>query len=328
VPTLGRDRCLLDCLASLDGQTLPGVRVVVVDNSGKAAVARLGAARHRFRLVQNEENAGFGAAVNQGYRLEPAQYLATLNDDAVARPDWLERMVARLDGDPRAGMAAPRILLAGRDAMDSAGLLVAADGSFKQRGHLDAPALWDHSDETLCPSGCAAVYRREMLDQIGLFQEDFFLYCEDADLGLRGRWAGWNCLYVPDAVVEHSYSRSSGAASELKAWLVERNRLRLMVRNFPAWRLALGVPAALVRYFWHLVYIVKGKGKASEFRAAGGSWGTLARILLRAHGGACASGRALLAQRRAIAATRRITAADFSALLRRYSISLREVARL
>ena len=71
----------------------------------------------------------------------------------------------------------------------------------------DFPVL----EEVLLPSGSAALYRRAMLDQIGGFDDDFFLYCEDTDLGLRARWAGWKCLYVPDAVVEHHYSHSAGA---------------------------------------------------------------------------------------------------------------------
>ena len=82
------------------------------------------------------------------------------------------------------------------------------------------------------PSGSAALYRREMLEEIGLFDESFFLYCEDTDLGLRARWAGWECLYVPDAMVEHRYSHSAGKASALKAYYVERNRLFRDLQEF------------------------------------------------------------------------------------------------
>ena len=90
------------------------------------------------------------------------------------------------------------------------------------------------TEEVLLPSGSAALYRRAMLDEIGGFDDDFFLYCEDTDLGLRARWAGWKCLYVPGAVVEHHYSHSAGRASPLKAYYVERNRLFVLVKNFPA----------------------------------------------------------------------------------------------
>src|SRR6202158_4532479 len=112
-------------------------------------------------------------------------------------------------------------------------MLLCRDGSSKQRGHLESPESSARLQETLLPSGAAGFYRREMLVEIGLFDESFFLYCEDTDLGLRARWAGWECLYVPDAVVEHRYSHSAGKASPLKAYYVERNRLFLLIKNFP-----------------------------------------------------------------------------------------------
>ncbi len=87
--------------------------------------------------------------------------------------------------------------------------------------------------EALFPSGSAALYRRKMLEEIGGFDDEFFLYCEDTDLGLRALWAGWKCFYVADAIVEHRYSHSAGRASALKAYLVERNRLYVAIEEFP-----------------------------------------------------------------------------------------------
>ena len=78
-----------------------------------------------------------------------------------------------------------------------------------------------------------------MLDEIGGFDEDFFLYCEDTDLGLRARWAGWKCWYAPKAIVYHHYSHTAGRATPLKAFYVERNRLFLLVKNFPLSKLIL-----------------------------------------------------------------------------------------
>lgn len=328
MPTLAGDRRLLDCLASLEAQTLQGVRVVVVDNSGSGRIHGLGAARYRFRLIENKANTGFGGAVNQGFRLAPADYLAVLNDDAVADPRWLEEMVKTLDAAPRAGMAAARIRLAGTGKLDSAGMLIAGDGSSKQRGHLAPPEQFGEPGEALLPSGCAALYRREMLDEVGLFEEDFFLYCEDTDLGLRGRWAGWHCLYVPSALVDHAYSQSSGAASHRKAWFVERNRLRLVVRCFPLSSLLLAPSYTVWRYFWHAAGLFSGQGKAAEYRAAGGSGLSLPWLVLKAHLDLLAHLPALLRQRAAIQRTRKLKASEFRALLRRFSISGKAVAAL
>jgi len=320
------DHRLLDCLASLEAQTLPSVQIVVVDNSGSGRFHTLGAARFRFRLIENRENLGFGAAINQGYRLAPAPFLATLNDDAVADPRWLETAVSALLRDPHAGMAAARITLAGANRLDSAGMLIARDGSSKQRGHGQNPQLFSQPQEALLPSGCAAVYRAAMLDEIGLFAEDFFLYCEDTDLGLRAQWAGWRCLYVPEARVEHHYSQSAGAASQRKAWYVERNRLRLVIRCFPlSWLLA-GPFCAAMRYLWHVVSILQGQGKAAEFHQAGGPFWQLPWLVVKAHLHLLADLPTLLRQRAAIG--RRRTTAEFTSILRRHHISLRQVAAL
>ncbi|MBI1896137.1 MAG: glycosyltransferase family 2 protein [Acidobacteria bacterium] len=175
----------------------------------------------------------------------------------------------------------------------------------------------------LFPSGSAALYRRAMLDEIGGFAGEFFLYCEDVDLGLRARWAGWRCVYVPDAVVEHRYSHSAGRASPLKAYYVERNRLYVVVRNFPAGALAAVPFAALARYFWHLVYRLRGRGAAAEFE--GGGW-RLAWYVVKAHAAALGRLRALIGERRRIRRTARISPSEFAGLLRSHSIAARKVA--
>lgn len=326
MPTLAGDARLLECLRSLEEQTLEGVQVVVVDNSGCGAIHRLGAARYRFRLIENRENAGFGGAINQGWRLAPAEYLATLNDDAVADRRWLETAVGALEKTPEAGMAAPRIMLQGTGLVDSAGMRMGRDGSSKQRGHGEPAERYGEREEVLLPSGCAAVYRGAMLEQTGLFAEDFFLYCEDTDLGLRGRWAGWTCVYVPESVVEHGYSRSAGRASERKAWYVERNRLRVAVRCLPAaWLLASPAWTAW-RYFWHAALMFGGKGKAAEYREGGGSGLRLAGVVLRAHADLVRNLPRLLGERREIRRRSRLRGGEMRRVLRRHGISAREVA--
>jgi GT2 family glycosyltransferase len=212
--------------------------------------------------------------------------------------------------------------------LDSAGMLIAADGSSKQRGHGEASKEFASSSEALFPSGSAALYRREAIEQTGGFDENFFLYCEDADLGLRTIWAGWECRYVADAVVEHRYSHSAGRASPLKAYYVERNRLYTVVKNFPAGRLPGALFAACARYFWHLVFLWKGRGKAAEFRGAGYSAAMLPWLVVRAHAAALLSLPRLLRQRRRTIRARAIGTAEFERLLDRYSLSVRQVAAL
>ncbi len=324
VPTVAAGGVLVDCLHSIEIQTFDQFEVIVIDNSGARLASCTSA---RVRVVSNDRNVGFGAAINQAFHVSEAPYLATLNDDAVADPRWLEKLVTAAEARPRAGMFASEVRL---DAthLDSAGMLIAADGSSKQRGHLESPAKFAGTKDALLPSGSAALYRRKMLDEIGLFDESFFLYCEDTDLGLRARRAGWECAYVPGAIVEHRYSHSAGRASPLKAYYVERNRLYTAIKNLPLSMLAAAPFASLARYFWHLMSLFEGKGKTAEFRAAGYSAALLPFLVVRAHAAALFRLPRLLRERRRIRRTARLSAREFRSLLTENAISIRQVARL
>jgi GT2 family glycosyltransferase len=225
-------------------------------------------------------------------------------------------------------MFASEVHLTATGTLDSAGMLIAADGSSKQRGHGENPAQYSTEQDSLFPSGSAAMYRRTMLEEIGLFDESYFLYCEDTDLGLRGRWAGWECAYVPGAVVEHRYSHSAGRASTLKAYLVERNRIFTVFKNFPLRMWPSASIAAHLRYWWHAVSMFRGRGKAAEFRDQGNAAWKLPLYVAHAHFAAFASFRRLWSEHRRIRASRRISIAEFRALLSQHSISVRKVAEL
>jgi GT2 family glycosyltransferase len=327
IPTLAADHRLRECVDSLARQTRRDFEIVVVDNSGKQLARGLDFGAD-VRVIENERNLGFGVAMNQGIRASAGAYVAALNDDAVAHPEWLDALVSALEARPDAGMCASQVRLFGRDQLDSAGMLVCRDGSSKQRGHLRPPAAFAEPDEVLFPSGSACLYRRRMLEETGLFDDDFFLYCEDTDLGLRARWAGWKCLYAPRAVVEHHYSHSSGGASPLKAYYVERNRLFVLAKNFPFPMLLAAPFVTAARYAWHAWYLLQGRGTAARFREQGNGAASMIGLALRAHLAALAAWPRLWRARRQIRARARLTAAAFRALLAAHSISAREVAEL
>jgi GT2 family glycosyltransferase len=327
IPTLAADARLRECLEALARQTRHDFEVIVVDNSGQG-LARRNGVPPGVRVIENTNNAGYGIAINQGLHASTSPFLASLNDDAVPHPNWLDALVRALELRPDAGMCASQVRLFGEERLDSAGMLVARDGSSKQRGHGRMPDAFPVAEETLFPSGSAALYRRTMLDEIGGFDEHFFLYCEDTDLGLRARWAGWKCLYVPDAVVEHHYSHSAGRASPVKAYFVERNRLFVVAKNFPA-RMLLAAPFSTVaRYLWHAWYLVQGRGSAARFRAEGHAGPKMLWYVLRAHAALFGNIPRLLRQRRQIRDTARITPAIFAHLIASHSISSRRVAAL
>ncbi len=323
MPTLAADSALEDCLESLAVQTLRDFETIVIDNSGERRASRLEGRYAWLRILFNDSNAGFGGAVNQGIRASASPFIAVLNDDAAPHPHWLAAMLEALDARYEIGMCAPQIRLDG-EHLDSAGMLIARDGSSKQRGHKEPAQRFAGAGQALFPSGCAALYRRDMLEDIGLFDERFFLYCEDTDLGLRARWKLWECVYAPEAVVEHRYSHSAGSASAMKAFYVERNRLFVVVKNFTAMQLLAAPVFSLVRYFWHAVYLLKGQGKAAQVQAPA----SLPWVLIQAWSSLIRHLPALWRDRRRIRGTARATPRQFERLLAAYRISERQVASL
>jgi GT2 family glycosyltransferase len=276
-------------------------------------------------VIENRTNLGFGGAVNQGIDRSQAPYVATLNDDAVAHVDWIAALVTAMEARPDVGMCASCVQLQAGEELDSAGMLICADASSTQRGHGRSVSQFDRDEDVLMPSGSAAMYRRAMLTEIGAFDADFFLYCEDTDLGLRAIRAGWHCLYVADARVEHRYSHSAGRASSLKAYYVERNRLWVAVKNFPLPMLVWAPFASAARYFWHVVFLLQGRGKAAQF--AKGEGGTkLAWLVLRAHWATLRALPELLTKRRRIRSISRVSAAEFRRVLRSHSVGVKQVA--
>ena len=168
MPTLAADDALADCLRALESQTFDRFEVVVVDNSGTGRARGAGA---RVRILVNKHNVGFGSAINEAILDSQTPYVAVLNDDAIPHAGWLAALVKAAEARPKAGMFASQVRMAGTANLDSAGMLIARDGSSKQRGHGEPPANFAADSDTLFPTGSAALYRRKMLDETGLFDE-------------------------------------------------------------------------------------------------------------------------------------------------------------
>ena len=326
IPTVLGGPTLQSCLESLGRQTLRDFEVIVVNNGDADAVVDATPVTFPLRVLSPGSNIGFGAAVNLAVKASSAEFVASLNDDTEPDEHWLERLVSAIEPDSRVGMCASRIQLFGTSILDSAGILICGDGSSKQRGQSQPAAEWMISGDALLPSGCAGLYRRRMLEEIGLFDEDFFLYCEDTDLGLRARWAGWQCRYVADAVVNHHYSRTAGAFSSLKARYVERNRLWVAIKTFPCSRLFLVPVVSLFRYAWQLRAMRTSRGASAGFIRAGYSMKDVVAAVWTAYTETATHLPALLRKRAVCRRQRRIPAAEFSRLLDRHGISARDLA--
>ncbi len=245
----GRDM-LAECLSALRAQTLRDFEIIVVDNGSRDGSPEwLAANAPEVSVIRNSANLGFATANNQGIRAARAPLIAVLNNDALPEPDWLQVLVEAAERETWAGMFASRILLRQPVGMiDSLGIEVDRAGFAWNRawGRYSTDPLISQPIEVFGPSGAAAVYRRAMLDQIGLFDEEFFIYYEDVDLAWRAQWAGWRCLYVPQAIVQHVHSATTKRGSPFKRRLLSRNKWWAIARNYPFSQLWPYVPAILV----------------------------------------------------------------------------------
>lgn len=322
---------LRKCLEALEGQTLRDeMEVWVVDNGSSDGSVPLVTEFSWVKLIRNDDNRGFAAACNQAIRASEPPFVALLTNDVVVAPDWLERLLEVMDQRPELGSCTSKVLDQGdHRIVDNCGHVLYADGLTRGRGRLEADdGRFDRLEEVFCPSGCACLLRREMLDDVGLFDEDFFAYCEDADLGFRARLRGWRCLYVPYAVAYHKFSGSSATAySPMKALNVERNRLWLAVKNFPLPLLAMSVLATLTRYGWQAFGALSRRGASGAF-VRDRSASELAHILGASYRQGLAGLPRVWRQRRQIQARRTASTSEVLGWLRRFGIGARRISLL
>src|SRR5256712_5070531 len=265
-----------DCLASLARQTWPKREFILVDNGSVDGSRELiGTWTERLPHAQAlflPNNTGFCRANNLAFAQAHGEWIALFNNDAIADPTWLEELLRYGDGAHRIGMLGGKILFQDLPGViDKAGHLIYWDGQNRGRGHMEVDTgQYDRAEETLWPDACAALYPRQLFEETGGFDESFFAFGDDADLGLRARLLGWKAWYVPTAIVHHRHSASFGAYSPLKVMLVERNRLLLAVKNF-SWLLLLQNPFWTVRRLWWNVYaVLRHKGSAARFVESNG----------------------------------------------------------
>ncbi|PYS31465.1 MAG: glycosyltransferase family 2 protein [Acidobacteria bacterium] len=326
IVNLNRRDLLGRCLESLWKQTFSGFEVIVVDNaSSDGSLEFLQSIRQpRLQIVVLPSNKGFAGGCNAGIARAEGRYIATLNNDAEAEPRWLEELVEGVESNPGVGMCASKILFRDdRNRIDKAGHLIYPDGLNHGRGSGEPDrGQFERREEVLFPDAAAALYRREMFDVIGLFDEHFFAYGDDADVGLRGRLAGWTCLYIPTAVVYHVHSATAGEFSPLKAFLIERNRIWVAVKTFPLSLLLASPVFTLIRFAYHAYGSLFLVGSSGQY-AAECSRTRLAVMILKAYWSGLKLFPEMWRSRRKIRRFARLSDRDFTNLIRKHRITLR-----
>lgn len=292
------------CLGALRAQSYPWIEVVLVDNGSTDGSRALVEGEYpEVRLLALDRNLGLTGGNNAGFGAARGEVLVSLNNDTEAEPGFVEALVKPLEEHPEAGMAASKMLLFDRrDTIHSAGDGYGADGIPFNRG------VWQRDEGQLDEAGwifggCggAVAYRRAMLDEVGLFDESFFMYCEDVDLNWRAQLAGWRCWYTPEAVVYHKLSATGGGP--IASYYTGRNSVWVVAKNYPG---------ALLRKNWGKIVRAQGLVTRDALRA----WrGQAARARLRGQAAGWLGWPRMMRKRRAIQAARRVTDEYLSSIM-------------
>jgi GT2 family glycosyltransferase len=221
------------CFNSLRNQTYPHLEIILVDNGSTDESLPLTRRDYpEVNIIELAQNIGY-AAINRGFEQAQGDIVVPLNNDTEVTPGWAQALVEALQKYPDAGMAASKLLLFDRrDTLHSAGDGFGIDGLPFNRG------VWQKDEgqfdaDTYIFGGCggAVAYRREMLEDIGFFDEDFFMYLEDVDLNWRAQIAGYRAVFAPDAVVYHHLSASGGGV--IASYFTGRNTIFMLAKDLP-----------------------------------------------------------------------------------------------
>ena len=291
-------------LETLAQQTFRDFDVTMVDNgSADGSVEYVRQEWPEVRVVALTENAGFPTAINRGVDASRGRYVAMLNNDVELSPDWLELLVAELDRDPRVGFVTGKIMRHDdRDVIEQAGHDFFVCGQFEPVG-LDQKdsGQYDECRPTAVVTAAAALYRREALERVGGFDEDYFLYCEDGDACLRMLLCGYSGLYIPEPKAFHVRGGTVGLQNELPRFYLARNTLITLLKDVPGSVLLRALPQIALYQFGQLV----GARKAGA-----------ARTVLRAYASFLRAVPATLRKRHRVQCARKVRPASFAVHLR------------
>ncbi|NOH04642.1 MAG: glycosyltransferase family 2 protein [Chloroflexi bacterium] len=256
------------CLEDLSRQVFKGYELIIVDNGSSDTVGlNLNELSRSFdlRIERLVSHLGFAAANNIGARLARSKWIALLNADAFPEPDWLENLLHAAQQNPDCtAFSSRQVQYHMPDLLDGAGDAYHISGLAWRNGYnLPADKYGLEQKEIFSPCAAAALYRREEFLGLGGFDEDYFSYFEDVDLGFRLRLNGGKCLYVPEAVVRHVGSASTGRRSDFSVYYGYRNLIWTFFKDMPSPWIWIFLPFHVATMLFFAIYItLRGQGRA------------------------------------------------------------------
>lgn len=329
IPNWNGKRFLEDCIDSLKGQTFKNFETILVDNGSTDGSADFAEARYGdfIRIIRNKKNLGFTGGNNAGIRVARGDYIVLLNNDTWADSHWLEELARATRFDPPIGMWGSKVRsFYQRDRIEGVGELIYWDGLCRAKGQFQMDqGQFDEIEEIFFPPGCGAMYRKKVFDEIGLFDEDFFAYADDAEMGIRARLAGWKCLYVPKAVIYHKNSGTGGQYSPFKAFYVERNRFWITIKYFPYPLLILSFFFTFYRFLFQAYGALTHRGAAGKFTEIYSPL-KLILILLKAYGSGFFLLPVMWNKRRMLKLFKKVSYVEIFCWFKRFGMGVKEIS--
>ena len=260
IPNLNGIAYLQGCLSSLRTQSFQEFETILIDNgSADGSVDYVKENFPEVRIHRFSSNTGFCKAVNEGIRLSDTPYVILLNNDTVCDRKFVEELLKAIKQHPRCFSCGARMLqLRNPELLDDAGDYYCALGWAFAAGKGKPKDRYDRQRRVFASCGGAAIYRRSILEEIGLFDEKHFAYLEDIDIGYRARIRGYENRYIPTAVVYHAGSATSGSAyNEFKVLHSSRNSVYLIYKNMPALQVIINLPFLLAGYLIKTVFFAR-----------------------------------------------------------------------
>ncbi|AUB55819.1 glycosyl transferase family 2 [Methanobacterium subterraneum] len=264
IPNYNGQPFLGECLESLKNQDHP-FDVIVIDNASQdGSAAHICENYPEFTLIENQENLGFAAAVNQGIKASSSEYIFLLNNDVQLEQGTISNLLKCIKKDENIFAVSSKIIqYHDPNKMDDAGDEYTILGWTRRVGYGKSPDNYVQEREIFSACAAASIYRRRILEEIGYFDENFFAYMEDVDLSYRARIHGYKCWYCPEAVVYHVGSQTSGSRyNEFKTRLAARNNVYVPYKNMPWPQLLVNLVFLGIGYFIKYIFFSrKGYGR-------------------------------------------------------------------
>lgn len=267
IPNFNGIKFLKECLSSIKKQNFSFYEVIIIDNaSTDGSVEYLKNNHPEFTLIENKENLGFATSVNQGIKSSKGEYVFLLNNDTELEVDCISNLLCCISRDKTIfGVSSKMIQFDNRNLIDDAGDEYTILGWTQKVGNNQPSKLYHDEREIFSACAGASLYRKNVFDIIGYFDENFFAYMEDVDISYRAKIYGFKCVYCPDAIVYHHVSATSGSKyNSFKIKLAARNNIYVPYKNMPLLQLAFNLIFLIIGFIIKYIFFVK-KGYGNDY---------------------------------------------------------------